>query len=340
MGKDFWKDYPTFNISQRRKFLKSHGMNKRAIPHCIDCKHPFYHCVCHDLAFQARKKEKIAKMYASFDDKILYSIALKDQVMREHKGERIYVAYSGGIDSECCAWLFRDEIKQGLVKVLWNDTLVELPETRKRVADFEREYNTKVMRITPIDGWSFRKVVEVYGLPMFARSADADKRKATERCCYHLKKQPTEKTVGKIDVLIMGLRLKESRYRAKSIFQFGDYFYAKKSKQWRVYPIAYWNNKEPWEYQAREGFPYNVIYTMTNTENRGEYLLPNGKIYHIRTGCWCCPQGIRLGYLEWLRVYYPKYHHALLFKFKLLDKVIELRKTELRFKNIHICGMD
>lgn len=187
-GKDFWNDYPAMNLSQRRKFLKANGLNTRKIPYCIDCRHKYYHCVCHDEAFQARRSEKIKNLRAVFDEKLRYSIALKDKFMAEHQGEKIYLAYSGGIDSECCARLFQNEIKNGQVQVMWSDTLVELPETRQRMMDFEKEYNTKVLRITPVHGWSFKKVIEKYGLPMYARSADPDKRKATVRCCYHLRK--------------------------------------------------------------------------------------------------------------------------------------------------------
>ena len=338
-GPDFWKDYESKTISERRKFLKKNGFNKRNVPHCIDCRHPFYHCVCHDVEWQARKKLKVDHLYAPFEEKLSKSLALKDQVMAAHKGKKIWLAYSGGIDSECCARLFKDEIKNGEVRVMWNDTLVELPETRKTVENFEKEFGIKVLRLTPI-GWSFKKVVETYGLPMYARSAYFDKRLATERCCFHLKKEPPKHMTEKIEVLIMGLRIKESRYRAKAIFRYGDHYYSKSTSQWRVYPVAYWTTDDAWAYQAKEKFPYNPIYDYTNMGKKGMFKLSDGRIYQIRTGCWSCPQGIRLGYLEWLKAYYPRYHHALLFNFGLLPRLVELRKTELRFRKAHICGLD
>ena len=53
------------------------------------------------------------------------------------------------------------------------------------------------------------------------------------------------------------------------------------------------------------------IYDNTNISKKGFYKLNNGKIYQIRTGCWCCPQATRGGYLEWLSRYYPNYHKQL-----------------------------
>jgi len=338
-GKDFWlnANFAEMKRQERRKFLLNNGLQYRDAPICRNCNHVYFNCMCSKAeeykeeieACKRRIEEGKRLLSMSFEEKLKYSQETVDRTIRENVGKKIVLAYSGGIDSECCLQLFRQYIINGKVQVIWGDTLVEYPETRKRIAEMEQELGIKVIRATPERGISFKTVIKKYGLPIFSRASDfKEKAKATKMCCKLLKELPQEKLQKNMDVLILGLRAEENQYRKLRILRGGNYFYAKSYKQIRVLPIAYWSIEDVWKFQELMEFKYNELYNHTNCGIKGFYKLSDGSLYQLRTGCWCCPQMVWAGHLEWLRRYYPKYTKVLLFDYELLKYLPEIRKRK------------
>jgi 3'-phosphoadenosine 5'-phosphosulfate sulfotransferase (PAPS reductase)/FAD synthetase len=322
--REFWlkSDYANMSNSERRGFLKREGIEYSDVPVCKDCQHSYHTCVCDNKKYH-EKIEARKKLFAlSFDDKLKFSQELVEKILRENGGKKIYIAYSGGIDSECCVQLFKDAIIDGRVQIIWGDTLVEFSDTRNRIQELEKEFGIKIIRATPERGISFRTVVQKYGLPLYSRaSASKEKSIATLKCCYLLKKKPMKQITKHYDVAVLGLRLEENMYRSSLIYSRGSYFYSKTHKMFRAYPIAYWTIEDVWKFQRFNGFHFNKIYANTNCNKMGFYKLNSGTFYQIRTGCWSCPQARQSGYLEWLQNYYPRFFNAIMQNYG-LEKII------------------
>lgn len=343
-----WNYFASLSKGEKRKFLKQHNLQYKDVPRCRKCKHVFFDCKCNDEEYKKRMQQRHAELNKSFEEKLAHSkeiISKLQKQLEESPNKKAYLSYSGGIDSECCVQLCKDLIAKGLVTVVIGDTLVEFPETRKRWEELQKEIPSgQFIIVRPERGMSFKVITKKYGLPVYTRSSDADKekREATEKCCLELKKKPLKKATKDADFQIMGLRVEESHYRRLSIFRMGDFSFSKKDHNWRIYPIAFWSIDDVWEFQRREGFNYNKIYDYTNCGKTGFYQTEDGTLYQIRTGCWCCPQALKRGYLEWLERYYPKFYDALVNKLGLKDHVIwakvEARKKKIKRLKVKPCG--
>jgi len=347
LSKDEWKHYGTLNIVERRKFLIEHNFHYKNVPRCKVCGHVFFRDFCNNEEGKSRvklsKEEMNRNLNISFTKKLKFSRQLVKRVIKEQKGKKIYLAYSGGIDSECCVQLFKEWIKKGLITVVTGDTLVEFPETRKRWKELQDEIPEGKFIITrPECGISFKMIVQKYGFPIYSRGTmDRSKAEATKQCCQLLKDKPMLKATKDIEVIILGLRKEENQYRGMTILRLGNYFYSKALKTWRVYPIAYWNIEDVWKFQEKMGFKYNLIYDKTNINKKGFYKTIYGQIYQIRTGCWSCPQSIRTGYIEWLKEYYPRFYDALVNKLGMKNHIVwaelEAKKQKI-LKKQKPCG--
>lgn len=343
LGKKFWLPFASMDLGKRRKFLKEHNLQYKDIPKCRKCHQLFFRCKCGDTKFLKELEQKKNRYRASFQDKLKYSRKLAEKVLKEHKGEKIILAYSSGIDSECCVQLFKDAIKDGRVQLLFNITGVNFPEAYERVKELEKDFNINILRVKPPKGTSFKMIVQKYGLPIYGRSSsDKKKRMATVKCCKLLKKKPTNSAIKDIDVFILGLRMDENRSRSLTVYHRGDYFFAKGYGRWHIYPIAYWTIEDVWEFQKLEGFKYNKLYDLTNYNKIGSYKLYLGDTYQIRTGCWCCPQAFKFGYLEWLEKYHPRFYKALMETFGLRNHpafIIWEKKKKIMKRNYKPCGV-
>lgn len=372
-GKDFWLPFGSLGTAERRRFLLEKGLQYRDVPKCKGCEEykcgsVFFHCSCikpeiADEALEYGEENNVSNytpeerrtirinrakrkksFNANFEKKLEHSRRLVKRVLREHRDRKIVLAYSGGIDSECCVQLFKEAVKDGRVQVIFGNTLVNFPEARERVKELEQEFGIEIIQAKPDRGVSFKTIVRDYGLPIYSRSSsDKQKRKATIKCCYLLKKKPMKIVTKDADVLILGLRGEENQNRKLGIYNNGDYFKSKTS-QWRVYPIAFWRRRDLWNFQELEGFNYNKIYDHTNCGEKGLYKLKNGRKYIIRTGCWSCPQAVGFGYLEWLKEYYPKFYKALMVNFGVRNHprykwlLVKQKKEQLKRKGFKPCG--
>lgn len=333
-----WEYFATLTRGERAKFLKGHNLQyqRGEVPICELCSHAFFNCKCNDPEF-AKKKAKWQKELAkSFKEKLRHSEELvqkvEDKARKYHL--KLYLGYSGGIDSECCLQLFKQLIKEGIVTVIVGNTTTELTDTYNRWKEAEKELGVKFVYALPPRRTTFKSNSIKYGLALYPRNAgDEAKKKPTKMCCGNLKEKPQAKLMKDADGIILGLKATESQGRRWAIYKDGDCFVSKTNSKWYIRPIAYWTSEDEWKFQKLRGFHYNKIYDKTNCHKTGYYLLSSGKLFQIRSGCAFCPQSIHSGYLEWLKEYYPKWYKALI---KIYNEIGQARGDGINFLQVLI----
>lgn len=228
--------------------------------------------------------------------KIRLAEALVKKVLRENK--RPVVACSFGKNSMVVLHLVRKHAPN--TPILFNDTLMEYPETYKYMREIGKRWRLNIIKTKPAK--TFWWVVENYGFPLFSRKGYRD---ASKNCCRYLKEYPIDRVLRKhkYDLYFTGLSRHESRLREFSAKKYGNYFYSKRSKHWKCHPIQDWTTDDVWEYHEQFGIPRNRFYDRT---------IPEGFV--LRTGCWCCTIPIKYGKMEFLRRHYPKLWKLLLRK--------------------------
>lgn len=102
--------------------------------------------------------------------------------------------------------------------------------------------------------------------------------------------------------------------------KYGKYFFSVKWNHWKCHPVLDWTTEDIWEYHNLYGIPHNSLY------DKDEVTMKGG----IRTGCWCCPMGIKYGKLGHLRHYYPKMFEFLVVKKGLGEAIVDLRLKKLQ----------
>lgn len=221
------------------------------------------------------------------------------------------VACSFGRDSMVVLHMVKslcDEIGKDY-KIIWNDTGVEYPEQYKfNKMIIEKWDLSSHLIVAKSEDWTFWKIKDTYGMPIAPRdSRNREMQKATQSCCYHLKKQPTKKALKEfkgVDILYLtGLTAQESMNRKASAKRYGEYFYSKSWHHQKCHPILWWNDDEIDNYIKDNEVPMCDIYNYTD--------IPK---YKIRNGCWCCPQAWKFGKGKWLKKYYPKLYKYLITK--------------------------
>jgi len=222
----------------------------------------------------------------NIDLKIQTSIELVKRVLLIH--DKPVVACSFGKNSMAVLHMVRKFYPN--VYVLFNNTLMEYPDTYKFKKIISEKWNLNLIETKPLR--TFWWVVENYGFPLFSRKGHKD---ASKNCCRYLKEYPIERILRKyeFDLYFTGLSRHESRLREFSAKKYGDYFYSKRLKHWKCHPIQDWTKEEVWEYHKIYNLPHNALYDKKS---------PNG--FDLRTGCWCCTIPIKYGKIEFLRMNY------------------------------------
>lgn len=199
------------------------------------------------------------------------------------------VACSFGKDSMVVLHLVREF--RADVPVLFNNTLMEYPDTYRFKRIITRDWHLNVIETKPVR--TFWWVVENYGFPLFSRRGYKD---ASKNCCRYLKEYPIDRVLRryKFDLYFTGLSRHESRLREFSATRYGPYFYSKRAKHWKCHPIQDWTQADVWEYHAMFDLPHNGVY---------DKPAPDG--FEVRTACWCCTIPIRYGKVQFLRINYP-----------------------------------
>ena len=182
--------------------------------------------------------------------------------MIEKVGKPVIVSFSGGKDSLVALHL---TLEAGYKPyLLFNDTGIELPETRETVRRVAEEWGLEVIEASAGD--AFWRAVERVGPPG----------KEYRWCCKVTKLAPLARVLLKRfpdgAVNVVGQRAFESLDRARS------------PRVWRnkwiphilnISPIQEWNQLLVWLYIWKHGLPYNPLY------DRG----------FERIGCFMCPAG-------------------------------------------------
>lgn len=184
------------------------------------------------------------------------------------------VSWSGG---KCSTTVLHLALQQDLeIKVIFNDTGVEFPETYAFIERLRDEWSLNLEVLKPET--TFWACVEKYGFPMIRGkySKGSHGKDGQPMCCQLLKEAPIKRAALKCS--ITGIRVAESRMRMFTACQWGQYYYAKTLGRWQFHPIMFWTTAEVWSYHEKHGIPHNEVY------DQG----------HDRCGCWPCT-----GYISW-----------------------------------------
>ena len=103
--------------------------------------------------------------------KIIQTKALIREAVQEFGLDKVYISYSGGKDSTVLSHIAKTLYPN--ILHLFANTTNEYPETIQHI-QWEKEKNgTNIITVLPIDChgeiWTFKKVVERYGYPMFSK---------------------------------------------------------------------------------------------------------------------------------------------------------------------------
>jgi len=227
------------------------------------------------------------------------------QAWYEHWKGKVYVSFSGGKDSTVLLHQVRKLYPN--VPAVFLDTGLEYPEIR----DFVRTFDN-VEWIKP--KMNFREVIAKYGYPIInkensqkideIRNTKSDKLrnkrlygdangigklpekwkfcieadfKISSKCCDVLKKNPVkkyEKTMNRKPYI--GIMAGDSSLRKRAYLERGCNSF--ESKRPISNPMAFWLEKNIWEYIKKYNLPYSKIYDMG----------------YIRTGCMFCMFGVHM----------------------------------------------
>ncbi len=224
----------------------------------------------------------------------------------EHFDGMVYVAFSGGKDST----VLLDQVRKIYpdVPAVFCDTGLEYPEIR----DFVKAVDN-VVWLKP--KMTFKAVIEKYGYPVvskeqsqflhdYRRPKVSERRRQTllhgnkwgrgkiaekwkflldadfncsDRCCHEIKKNPSkkyEKRTGQHPFL--GTMASESVLREQKYYKTGCNAF--NTLRPTSTPLAFWTDKDIWDYIHKYDLPYSKIYDMG----------------YKRTGCMFCMFGVHL----------------------------------------------
>ncbi len=197
---------------------------------------------------------------------------------------------------------------------LFSNTTNEYPETIRHIRWEKEENGTNLVTVLPSDAkgemWTFKKVVEHYGYPMFSKrvsnairtyqhalsdrtrnhSIDYIKRNfkkysqykelpISDKCCDRLKKEPLRRKARELvlECAILGILTSESHQREKDWPEHGcNVFHERQDNQSR--PLSFWTEDDILEHIEKYDVKISELYEMG----------------YSRNGCMYCGFGVQL----------------------------------------------
>lgn len=252
----------------------------------------------------------------NLNSKIIQTEYLIKQAVNEFGLDKVYISYSGGKDSTVLSHIAK-RLYPNILHIFSNTTN-EYPETLQHI-DWELKHNgTNIITVIPRDAkgnvWTFKKVVEYYGYPIFSKRVsnairtyqhalsertkqnsidyiDRNFKKyskymelpISDKCCDKLKKEPLRRKAKELGLkcAILGILASESYQRKKDWLEYGcNVFHQRKDNQSR--PLSFWTETDIQEYIERFDVKISTLYDMGYTRNGcmycgfGVHLEPDG----------------------------------------------------------------
>lgn len=268
------------------------------------------------------------KQKLPLDVKIAITEEMIKNLIKVHS--RLAVAWSGGKDSTVLLYLVQKFLPN--IDVIWVNTGIEFPECVKFVKELKQAWNINLYIAKP--KITFWQVVDKFGWPMLGKGSNGSyisranylERKGKVKlakatrdaqisaaCCRLLKEKPSEEILRSlgVDCVMVGNLVADSRQRFLIWAQKGEYYYNKKEKRWKAWPLAFWTEEDIWQFHELFNIPCSEIY----------------KKGHRRNGCWPCLMDIRFAdnKLKALRLSHPKLWKFLIVKKGLGKRLIALK---------------
>lgn len=266
----------------------------------------------HALYLSERRETLSSLREMNLESKIIQTRYLIRQAVNEFGLDKVYISYSGGKDSTVLSHIAKSLYPN--ILHLFANTTNEYPETICHVK-WEKEVNhTNIITVLPYDSqgtlWTFKRVVEYYGYPMFSKrianairtyrhalsertrnnSAEYINRNfkkyekykdlpISDKCCDKLKKEPLRRKAKELglECAILGILASESYQREKDWLEYGcNVFHERKDNQSR--PLSFWTDEDILEYIKRYNVKIPQLYEMG----------------YARNGCMYCGFGVHL----------------------------------------------
>lgn len=193
-------------------------------------------------AFLSERRATLASLREmNLESKIVQTRYLIRQAVEEFGLNKVYISYSGGKDSTVLSHIAKSMYPD--ILHIFANTTNEYPETLEHIRREKKENHTNIITVIPRDAngevWTFKKVVDYYGYPIFSkRIANAirtyqhalsartkqnsqdyidrnfkkyDKYKdlpISDKCCDKLKKEPLRRKAKELGMqcAILGIR--------------------------------------------------------------------------------------------------------------------------------------
>ena len=274
--------------------------------YCADCGQK------HALYLQERRQTLASLRDMNLESKIVQTRYLINQAVMEFGLDKVYISYSGGKDSTVLSHIAKQMYPD--ILHLFSNTTNEYPETIRHIRWEKEENGTNLTTVLPIDAkgemWTFKKVVEHYGYPMFSKrvsnairtyqhalsdrtrnhSIDYIERNfkkysqykelpISDKCCDRLKKEPLRRKARELglECAILGILASESYQREKDWLEHGcNVFHEHQDNQSR--PLSFWTEDDILEYIEKYGVKISELYDMG----------------YSRNGCMYCGFGVQL----------------------------------------------
>lgn len=263
--------------------------------------------------FLSYRRDTLASLRSmSLEAKIVQTKFLIRQAVSTFGEDKCYISYSGGRDSTVLSHIAKQLYPN--ILHLFANTTNEYPETLKHVQWEKNENRTNIITVLPIDAhgeiWTFKKVVETYGYPMFSKRisnairtyqhalTERTKQNSidyinknfkkyvkykelpiSDKCCDKLKKEPLRRKAKELgmDCVILGILASESYQREKDWLENGcNVFFKFKDNQCK--PLSFWTEEDILEYIEKYHVKVSELYDMG----------------YKRNGCMYCGFGVQL----------------------------------------------